>query len=353
MQRHPTTQTFTANLSPFTYLSYTSSSILYHPIHPIPVYLSYIIPSIQLLSRPGTFRNLLRFEPDVFIDRIAAPLFDAVHLPRGYLLRAEYQATGTTRIQHRCQISKLDRLIRFFLRLRGVPFHTLSYLYDQHEMTCRRDFFHIAELFMERLEPLYVQPIIIGSAEYLNLVGANAFRHFPSALYAADVVECSLRRPDNIGHGTYYSGYKRQYTYQFLCCVDSKGICRHWHGHYPGSCNDIESYYYSELYRNPQTYLGPGDKILADGIFGRVQGANSRFIVPIGYMQRRLTPAEERYNIIHRWDRVIVEHYFARLKLYCPFLDQYNLGRDKLNLVFSACVVICNVLIKFQSPLRR
>lgn len=229
----------------------------------------------------------------------------------------------------------------------------LVWMYDQHRSTVEADFYHIAELFMERLQDLYLVSIAVGSADYVNLRGANAFRHFPAALYAADVVECKMRRPDNAGHSTYYSGYKHQYTYQFLCCVDSMGICRNIHGHYPGSCNDIESYYYSALYTAPHTYLGPGDKILADGIYARIQGLNSPFIVPVCYMNRPLTPIEQRYNMIHRWDRVIVEHYYARLKLYCPIVDNFTLARDRINLIFTACVIVCNVLISYQSPLRR
>lgn len=304
----------------------------------------------RMLSQPGTFRSLLRFEPEVFLNQLAVPLFPHCSLPRGYLARADYRNTGYVSRRRRCQIPDLDRLARFLLRMRGVPRALLAHIYDQDPTTVWRDLQHVAALIFERLQPLHLRNIVIGSAEYLDKVGNRAFRHFPNALYAVDVVTCTRRRPDDVGHSLYYDGYKHHYNYGFLVNVDCDGLARNIHGHFPGSINDIESYYFSDLYRAPQTYFGPTDRMLADGIFARVPGP---FIVPVSYLQRNLTLAEVRYNEIQRWDRSIVEHYFARLKLYFPIVNDFPFESDRINLFFTCCVVLCNVLIRFQSPLRK
>ena len=265
-----------------------------------------------MLSKPGTFRNLVRFEPVVFLERIAKPLFRHVDLPRGYLLRADYQATGLVARRRRCQIGDLDRLVRYILRMRGVPVTMLAYLYDQHPSTIQRDVKHIAFLITDKLYDEYLRSIPVGSAEYLRLIGNNAFRHFPNALYAVDVVKCRRRRPSDLGHTAWYDGHKKQYDFGYLCCVDSEGICRNIHGHFSGSTNDIAAYYHSDLYQHPQRYFGANDKMLADGIFAGAEGGNGPFILPFCYLHRNLTRSESRYNLIQRWDRSIVEHFFGR-----------------------------------------
>ena len=306
-----------------------------------------------MISKPGTFVNLLRFEPDIFIEKLAEPLFGHIRLPRGYLVRDDYRTFGVVARRRRCQISDLDRLVRFVLRMRGVPTSLLAYLFDQDPSTIKRDVRHIGELIFEKLQGIYLNSISIGTAEYLQKIGTGAFRHFPTALYAGDVVKCQKRRPDNIGHTLYYDGYKRMYTFGYFCLVDSEGICRSINGPYPGSVNDFEAYHGSDLHQSRGNYLGPADKVLVDGIYARIQQGNSPFIVPYCYMNRQLTVAEERFNFIHRWDRSIVEHFFGRLKLYYPILTQFPFTDDYISVYFTSCVILCNILLKYQNPLRK
>ena len=295
----------------------------------------------KLLDVPGTFANLTRIEPHLFMEHVAAPIYDFCRLPRGFLYNTEYMMSGAVSTMRRAQIDALDRLVRFWLRLRGVPVSMLSFLYDQHPTTVYRDCIHVAELVNEKLQTEWIQPIAIGSAEYHAKRGQGAFEHFPNALYAIDATKCHKRRPYNLDHGLYYDGHKHEYNIGFLCGVDCDGLVRFVSGHYPGSCNDIEMYYDSDLYRQRNAYLGPNDKVLADGIFARVQGGNGPFIVPVCYMDRDLTLAESRFNKIQSWDRAINEHYFSRLKGLFPVFKLVLFLRETSQL----CVhQLCHIL---------
>ena len=60
--------------------------------------------------------------------------------------------------------------------------------------------------------------------------------------------------------------------------VDCDGECRLYNGHCPGSLNDLEIYYSSDLYRNLGLYLGINDKIIVDGIFVGINGDGVWFL---------------------------------------------------------------------------
>ena len=93
----------------------------------------------------------------------------------------------------------------------------ISYLYGQDPSTTRRDFNHIAVLVVERLHRDHLSPLQPGSAEYIAKKGSGAFRHFPNAVMAIDVVKVRCRRPFSIDHGLYFDGHKREYNFGFLC----------------------------------------------------------------------------------------------------------------------------------------
>ena len=160
-----------------------------------------------------------------------------------------------------------------------------------------------------------------------------------------------MTRPNNADHRAYYDGHHHEYNFGFLLCVDDQGVCRYFNGHLPGSQNDINNYYSSDMYHNPGLYYGPGDKALADGIFARI--AEGRFIVPVCGVRRDLNQMEENYNRIQRQSRSIIEHYNSRLKLGCPIIDGYTYAVDSINPIFLSCVALTNIRVKFQDPLRR
>eukprot|EP01084_Bolivina_argentea_P054996 100850_1 len=170
--------------------------------------------------------------------------------------------------------------------------------------TVVKDFHHICLLIVERLSPIHLSRIIPYSQEYYSKLGQRAFRHFPRALLACDVVKFHRTRPSNPNDNVYYDGYKKSHTFGYFIGVDCDGLCRIYQGHSPGQDNDIRLYYDSDLYRHPHLYLGFGDKCLVDGIYARINGP---FITPCAYLNRALTLMELRHNIIQRWDRSIVE----------------------------------------------
>ena len=87
-----------------------------------------------------------------------------------------------------------------------------------------------------------------------------------------------MRRPNNPNHASYYDGHHHEYNFGFFLAVAGvDGSCRYFNGHLPGSRNDLNNYYSSDLYQNPMTYLGIGDELIADGIFARIE--SDRFIV--------------------------------------------------------------------------
>ena len=307
----------------------------------------------NLMSTPGTFRNMLRIEPVIFIKHIVFPLFEDIELPRGYLINSDYSAYGAVQRMRPSQIDRVDRVLRFILRLRGVPVSVLSFLYDQHPSTVYRDCIHIATLFNDILQKREIKPIPLGTPEYFAKRGQRSFRHFDMALYAVDAIKVKKYKPWNINHGEYRDGHKDEYNFGFLCAADFDGIIRVAHGHHPGSCNDIELYYNSDFYVNRSTLLGSNDKLLADGIFARVEGGQGPFIVPVCYMGRDLTLEESRYNKLQAWDRSIVEHSFGRMKGLCPILEYFTFRERHINIVFISCVILNNIVIRYQHPLRR
>ena len=152
---------------------------------------------------------------------------------------------------------------------------------------------------------------------------------------------------------TYYDGHHHVHCFGFLLAVDGiDGCCRYFNGHLPGSQNDLNNYYSSDLYHEPGLFLGPGDKVIADGIFARVNEEDNKLIVPVCEVRRPLTVVENNYNLLHRQARSIVEHYNGRLKGSCGILDHYTFSIDKINPHFICCLCLTNIRVKHQDRLR-
>ena len=157
--------------------------------------------------------------------------------------------------------------------------------------------------------------------------------------------KCKKARPYGVHHELYYDGYKKEYNYGFLVGVDCDGWGRIFHGHQPGSLNDLESWYLSDMCNNYANYFGVGDKSLADGIFSRI--APGSFITPICYVNRDLSVAETRFNELQSWDRSIIEHYFARAKNTFSMINNFELDEDAINYVFITTLILNNIIIRY------
>ena len=161
-----------------------------------------------------------------------------------------------------------------------------------------------------------------------------------------------MRRPNNPNHALYYDGHHHEYNFGYFLAVDGiDGSCRYFNGHLPGSRNDLNNYYSSDLYHQPMLYLGIADKVIADGIFARIDA--NRFIVPVCGVRRPLTQIELNYNTVQRKARSIVEHYNSRLKGSCGILRDYTFGIDSINPVFLSCLCLTNIRVLFQDRMRR
>ena len=143
----------------------------------------------KMIQRPGSFANICRMEPTTFLHHLLRPLLSYIVFPRGYLTRPEYRRNGAVSRMREAQITRGDRLLRWLLVTRGIPFSYLAYVFDQDPSTVYCDFVHIATVIFHRLSPVHMAPLVPGSAEYFAKRGTRSFRHFPRVVYAIDVVK--------------------------------------------------------------------------------------------------------------------------------------------------------------------
>ena len=102
--------------------------------------------------------------------------------------------------------------------------------------------------------------------------------------------------------------------------------------------NDIQIWGCSTYCNNITHDIG-NTQVLYDGIYEYVDGAS--------------TPTEVIYNCLPREARVIIDNKFARTKLLWPLVGlKYHLDLDLLGLAYYNCVLLTNIIILVQDPLR-
>ena len=94
-----------------------------------------------------------------------------------------------------------------------------------------------------------------------------------------------------------------------------------------------------------------GDKYLYDGVlWGQF---DDYLITPYTAKSRRARTLMERIRDQRiRADRVVVEHYFARVKVYFPIVANYKFKRDVAGYIVRTCAMLTNIILLFQCPLR-
>ena len=65
------------------------------------------------------------------------------------------------------------------------------------------------------------------------------------------------------------------------------------------------------------------------------------------------TDEEKKHDRAHVNNRALIECYFGRLKNLCPILQHYTGKRLNFSPLFRACVVITNIQMCIEAPLRR
>ena len=119
-------------------------------------------------------------------------------------------------------------------------------------------------------------------------------------------------------------------------------------GGQPGSENDINIVKKSDIYRNPTNYLKPGHVILSDLAFYYI---GYPFLCRIAY-QEHYSALEIAYNRDHSHCRVITENFYGRFKKYWNIFELYTFKMDKIDIHVRAFVILTNIIITYQSPLR-
>lgn len=157
---------------------------------------------LQLYRKPGLFKCMVRYDPEIFVSHILTPLFPKLNYPRGYHMLVDDididAIDGSSFKQRRCQVTSAQRVFRFLLILRGIPPTMVAWLTDQHYTTIYRDFHHIAQLIMQQLGKVHLTHPPPNSVAYNNLRGS--FPDFPNAIYAADVTKIKIRRYVELNH---------------------------------------------------------------------------------------------------------------------------------------------------------
>ena len=81
-----------------------------------------------------------------------------------------------------------------------------------------------------------------------------------------------------------------------------------------------------------------------------------RFITPISDENGlfNLTEVEKSYNYIHRKSRVIIEHFFGRMKTLFLITKKYPFyNREKLQIIIKDCFILTNIFNLYERPMRK
>ena len=89
-------------------------------------------------------------------------------------------------------LSTENRILRWIMRLKGMDFEFMDDLFDQDTSVATRDFLHCCLACIHSLSDEYLSPLDPNSQKANNLTGANAFKHFPNAMYVGDATHVSF-----------------------------------------------------------------------------------------------------------------------------------------------------------------
>ena len=135
----------------------------------------------------------------------------------------------------------------------------------------------------------------------------------------------------------------------FLTFCDSLGVTRMVCGHVRGAVNDIGLWYSCSYRHNIQNTFG-NHQVLFDGIYRYVDTDKNLFVTRFEHAE---TVEEAIYNVFHSEARVIIENTYARQKEYFPIIAmRFPFKLSWIDIVYRCVVILTNVLIMHQSPMR-
>ena len=296
------------------------------------------------------------------IAHVTRPTFDFLYADMyGYLEWPKnwYKKVDDLSIAHydgkkqKTALSKKDRFLRFFMFAANKCVHGLEELFNQGKSIIYADFKFIAFQFVKALGTEWNSPPAPFTAAYSNLIGKGVLSEdgqiiFPHVPYIADVTSIRINRP-KYGQRTWYNGHKKYHTADFQCVHDGTGRVHHVSGPSPGSYNDIQQSKKSIFFTQTQNYLEPNHMIAADLAYYYV---GYPYLTKI-HFQESYSLQERMYNDYHAKIRVISENYYCRFKTIWPIFEHYTLKLDHIGFIFRAFIIITNVVITRQDPLRK
>ena len=161
------------------------------------------------------------------------------------------------------KLNIFDAMLLYMMVMDGVGFDYIGIIFDCHVSTVFDYAEFMAELVNSDLENDLKWP---SAPERKNRYGT--MECYDKAIAIIDGTHCQIKRPIDIGdENDYFSGYKHRHTQNFLIIVDAYGFILYLDGPYPGSVVDITACRVTDLFRNINNYLSPGERILGDGGF--------------------------------------------------------------------------------------
>lgn len=122
-------------------------------------------------------------------------------------------------------------------------------------------------------------------------------------------------------------------------------------GNVRGAVNDI-GIWYSCKYRNQKQRFFGDNKVLFDSIYRYVDydRLDELFVTRFPYAHNM---EQAFYNVAHGEARVIIENTYARQQMCFPIIARpFPYNKKYIDIVFRNVVILTNVLILEQSPLR-
>lgn len=247
------------------------------------------------------------------------------------------------------------RIFRVCLLLRGESIASLVDMFGQTKSALTKDWHKIIQV-MALESDRWVKPIQCGSKEYHKLRGAGNFVNNPNAIYAMDGCVHQIDKPITELERQFFSMKEHIHCVKSYMAVDGFGICRFVIGPVAGLVHEKVAIEKSRLYQETNGFrnlLEDGDKILYDGLFKF--HLKHCMDAPYSGVKRKARSKEERARDLRiRRSRIIVEHFFSRVKVLFPVCRRYlNLDKRFFPHVLRTCVMLTNISAIFEIPMRR
>eukprot|EP01156_Anaeramoeba_ignava_P018017 Anaeramoba_ignava/a90613_22.p1 GENE.a90613_22~~a90613_22.p1 ORF type:complete len:326 (-),score=64.94 a90613_22:312-1289(-) len=202
---------------------------------------------------------------------------------------------------------------------------------------------------LQRIEPILVQDQIrwIGKAE--QEAQGSSFAEFPNVLGIVDVTCQRCQRPkDRFEQKKYFSGKHKCHVIKSQTINSCSGLCMSFFTGVEGSIHDLRIFEISGESAMFQSY-----SIMADKGYIGIQHSTQAEIPFKKPRGGNLDLESEFYNATIARTRIVIEHYYARMKNFWGSMNQVWRG-ERVNLystTFGICAALTNYHIRNGNPL--